>query len=358
MSLVKLEAQDIRNIESASVHPSPRLNFLVGPNASGKTSLLEAIYLLGRGRSFRTAQPSQTIRFERPALTVVGLIAADSAPTLPIGLRIARNGQREIHLAGRVAQSSAELIRAFPVMAIQPASAALLEGAPKTRRQFLDFGAFHENPAYLDDWRRYSKALSQRNALLREKRARELAPWNHEAARYGTIVGEARRRYAERLAPFFQDTAQRFFTGLGFQLHTQAGWDTAKPLETLLEQDIPQDLRHGHTQSGPHKGDFSIALNGRPVKAYLSRGQMKLLVYALLLAQSRLLEERAGAAACVLIDDVASELDEGNKKTLLGFLGEGRTQYFITATETKTVETALDNDAALFHVERGQVIHA
>jgi DNA replication and repair protein RecF len=357
VSLAKLEAQDVRNIQAATLLPSPRLNFLVGPNASGKTTLLEAIYLLGRARSFRAAQPGQLIRFEQPSLTVVGSVAAGAGPAFPIGVRIAR-GDREIHLAGRAVQSSVELIRAFPVLSIQPASAALLEGAPKSRRQFLDLGAFHEDAAHLDHWRRYAKALSQRNALLREKRVRELAPWSHEAARYGTIVAEARRRYAERLEPFFQDTAQRFFKGAGFQLRLQAGWDAAMPLETLLEQDIPQDLRHGHTQSGPHKGDFAIAFNGRPVKAYLSRGQMKLLVYALLLAQARLLEERAGASSCVLIDDVASELDEANKRTLLGFLGEGRTQYFITATESRTIETALNNEASLFQIADGQVIHA
>ena len=353
MSLAKLEIQDIRNLESASVLPSPRLNFLVGPNASGKTTLLEAVYLLGRARSFRTAQAQQAIRFGQSALTVAGRVER-GGQAFPIGVRIAR-GAREIHLAGRSVQSSAELLRAFPVLAIQPSSAALLESAPKPRRQFLDFGAFHEDAAYLDHWRRYAKALSQRNALLREKRIRELPPWDHELARYGTIVGQARLRYAERLGAFFQDTAQRFFAGLSFQLHTHAGWDGTKPLEAVLEKDMAADLRHGYTQSGPHKGDFSIALNGRPVKAYLSRGQMKLLVYALLLAQSRLLEARAGGAACVLIDDVASELDEDNKKTLLDFLREGRTQFFVTATERKMIQEGLCEEAALFQVDQGQV---
>jgi len=168
----------------------------------------------------------------------------------------------------------------------------------------------------------------------------------------------ARSRYAERLEPYFQDTAQRFFQGLSFQLRVQAGWDSAEPLETLLEQELPQDLRHGHTQSGPHKGDFSIALNGRSAKAYLSRGQTKLLVYALLLAQSRLMEERAGASGCVLIDDVASELDQANKRTLLGFLSEGRTQYFITATDRAMIKAGLGEDAALFEIGQGQVARA
>jgi DNA replication and repair protein RecF len=162
----------------------------------------------------------------------------------------------------------------------------------------------------------------------------------------------------ERLDGFFQATAARFFPGQHFEFRLQAGWDTAKPLETILAEGIPADVRHGYTQSGPHKGDFSITLHGRSVKAYLSRGQMKLLVYALLLAQSRLMEERVGSAGCVLVDDVASELDEPNKQTLLAFLREGRTQYFVTATARDMIEAGLSDDAALFRVEQGQVIQA
>lgn len=353
MTLAKLEAHDLRNIESATLDPAPHLNFIIGPNACGKTSLLEAIYLLGRGRSFRTAQAGQLIRFGQPALTVTGRVSF-AAGSIPLGLRIAR-GTREIHVQGRPAQSSVELIRAFPVVVIQPAAIELLEGAPRLRRQFLDFGAFHAEEGYLDCWRRYAKALGQRNRLLREKRVRELAPWNHELARYGTIVASARRRYAECLEPLFRDTAERFFGGMDFELRVQPGWNTETPLEAVLEQETESDLRHGYTQSGPHKGDFTIKLAGRSVKAYLSRGQMKLLVYALLLAQSRTLEAREGSAGCVLIDDVASELDDNNKMRLLEYLRLRPAQYFITATELRPVEEAIDGGSALFRVDAGRV---
>jgi DNA replication and repair protein RecF len=356
MSLVRIEAYDVRNIESAAIEPSPRLNFIIGPNASGKTSLLEAVYLLGRARSFRTAQLSQAIRFGQSALMVTGKIQIDPGRTTPIGVRIARN-EREIHLAGRKIHSSAELIRAFPVLVIQPASGALLEGAPKHRRQFLDWGVFHIEESYLDCWRRYAKALSQRNILLREKRLRDIELWNREVARYGTIIGGARERYAERLRPFFLQSAAQFFAGFKLDLHVQSGWNKNKTLEAALQEDVASDIRLGHTQSGPHKADFSITLDGRPAKAYLSRGQMKLLVYALLLAQSVLMEESAGMSACVLVDDVASELDEKNKNRLLGFLRERRTQFFITATMEEIIKEAVD-DAAVFHVEHGQVKQA
>jgi len=356
MSLVRIEAHDVRNIESAAIEPSPRLNFIVGPNASGKTSLLEAVYLLGRARSFRTAQLGQTIRFGQSGLMVTGRIESDPGIAIPIGIRIGRN-EREIHLAGRKIHSSAELIRAFPVLVIQPASGALLEGAPKHRRQFLDWGVFHIEESYLDCWRRYAKALSQRNILLREKRLRDIDLWSREVARYGTIIESARERYSERLRPFFLQSAAQFFAGFKLDLHLHSGWNKNKTLEAALQEDVASDIRLGHTQSGPHKGDFSITLDGRPAKAYLSRGQMKLLVYALLLAQSLLMEESGGMSACVLVDDVASELDENNKNRLLGFLRERRTQFFITATTEEIIKEAVD-DAAVFHVEHGQVKQA
>lgn len=355
MSLVTLDATGLRNLSPTTLEPGSGLNFFVGPNASGKTSLLEAIYLLGRARSFRTSQVNQLIRFGESALTVVGKVTAtEPGAGVPIGIRIAR-GKREIHVGGRVVPSSAELLEAFPLLVIQPAGIALLEGAPKLRRQFMDFGVFHQNPAYLDIWRRYAKALSHRNALLRDGRANDLAHWNHELARYGIMIHEARSGYLERLKPFFQDIGGRFFSDPRFDLRVHAGWDTTRPLDGVLDSELAADLRYCHTQSGPHKGDFSILLENRPVKAYVSRGQMKLLVYALLLAQARLMEERVGTAGCVLIDDVASELDEHNKRILLELLRGRFTQFFITATARDIIEEGVSSDAAVFHIAQGRI---
>ena len=358
MALVKLDAIGLRNLQPVTLEPRPGLNYVVGDNASGKTSLLEAIYLLGRARSFRTSQINQLIQFDQPELTVAGKVTPPGqCASLSIGVRVARS-KREIHVGGRVAQSSAELLQAFPLLVIQPAGIALLEGAPKLRRHFLDFGVFHHDPRYLDYWRRYTKALNHRNALLRSGKARELAPWNQELTRYGIMIHEARSNYLERLAPLFHEIGGRFFTNPHFELRIQAGWDVSRPLNLILEGDISADLRYGYTQSGPHKGDFSILLNHRPVKAYVSRGQMKLLVYTLLLAQSRLMEEQAGSAGCVLIDDVASELDVPNKRILLALLQGRLTQFFITATGREIIEEGVSSDAAVFQIARGRVSQA
>jgi DNA replication and repair protein RecF len=355
MTLAKLDASNVRNIETLNLIPSPRLNFILGSNGSGKTSLLEAIHILGRARSFRSTQAGQVIRFQQDDLTVAGkLKEGEGLATIAIGVRLGRR-KREIALAGARLNSSAELIRAFPVLLIQPSSSALLDGAPKARRQFLDWGAFHLDASFLDNWRGYARALSQRNALLRSGTRLGIEIWNHELVRYGTIVDSARCAYAERLRPYFHAAAGHFLGQTHFELGIVAGWDTAIPLDEVLRTDLALDLRDGYTHSGPHKGDFQVKAEGRSAKNYLSRGQMKLLVFALLLAQSHLLEESLGAKGCVLIDDLGSELDSDNRSKLLGFLNQRQAQFFITATDPRLVEAAGAEETAVFHVEDGRV---
>ena len=355
MSLAKLDVSNVRNIEAAWLEPSPRLNFILGANGSGKTSLLEAIHILGRARSFRCTQAGQVIRFQQDELMVTGRLAqADGLPPVPVGVRLGRR-KREIALAGEKLQTSAELIRAFPVLLIQPASGGLLDGAPKARRQFLDWGAFHLDAGFLAHWRGYARALDQRNALLRTGSLRGIEIWNHELSRYGTIVASARAAYAQRLSPYFLAAAAHFLGDMPFELRSAGGWSMDKSLEETLREGAAQDLRDGYTHAGPHKGDFSIFSAGRAAKNYLSRGQMKLLVFALLLAQAQLLEESLGAKGCVLIDDLASELDPDNRGRLLEFLARRQAQFFITATDPRLLEAAGLADAAVFHVEHGRL---
>lgn len=358
MSLAKLDVFNVRNIETASLAPSPRINFFVGPNGSGKTSLVEAVYILGRARSFRSSQAGQVISFSKDSLTVAGrALQEPELPAVGIGVELSRR-QREIVLSGRKLKSSAELVAAFPVLLIQPTSSALLDGAPKYRRQFLDWGAFHLEPGFLGNWRGYARALSQRNALLRGGDLGNVETWDHELERYGTALAEAREAYIGRLRDYLLE-ATRFFLGQhGFELHASAGWDSRRPLVEVLREGIVVDRSCGYTHAGPHKGDFSLLADGRPAKNLLSRGQMKLLVFALLLAQAHLLEEAVGVRGCVLIDDLASELDSENREKLLRFLQMRKTQFFVTATDRGLVEKAHLADTAVFHVERGRVIQA
>lgn len=357
MSLQKLEVHHVRNIEKAELELSPKLNFLIGQNGSGKTSLLEAVYILGRGRSFRSNQAAQIIRFNQSSLIVSGKAYQEAdLPPVNLGVQLSKR-KREIHLAGRRLQSSAELIWAFPVSLIQPSSSALLDDAPKYRRQFLDWGAFHMESAFLQNWRFYAKALNQRNALLRSQ-SNEIETWNHELSRYGTIVALARQAYAEKLKPFFLEAAEFFLGQHDFELKLTPGWDFEKPLADVLKDQFYLDQKHGYTHSGPHKGDFSVLADGKPAKFFLSRGQMKLLVFALLLAQAHLMEESVGNRGCVLIDDLASELDAYNRDKLLDFLAKRKAQFFITATDDQMLQNRMPDDSARFHLERGFIKQA
>jgi DNA replication and repair protein RecF len=353
MSLAKLDVAHLRNIEAASLAPSPRLNFIIGPNGSGKTSLLEAIYILGRARSFRSTQAGPVIRFQQEQLTAAGKILLEGEAR-QVGVRLARR-QREIWLAGQKLQSSAELIHAFPVLIIQPTSANLLDDAPKQRRQFLDWSAFHLEPGFLEQWRGYARALAQRNALLRLGDKRGMEIWNQELSRYGTMLAAARVACVERLRPYFHAAAEFFLGGLAVELRASKGWDQGKTLEEALQADLALDLRDGYTHAGPHKGDLAILAAGRPARHYLSRGQMKLLLFALLLAQAHLLEEALGPRGCVLIDDLASELDAANRERLLQFLSLRQAQFFITSVDPSWAEQA---QGAVFRMALGHITEA
>lgn len=353
MSLAKLEISHLRNIERAALNVAPGLNVLFGENGSGKTSVLESVYLLGRARSFRTAHSAQLIQFKQPEARVWGVIRGDCEPPVPVGLRLGRC-QLELHLDGRIIRSRAELARVFPVQMIQPSSISLLEGAPRWRRQFMDWGTFHVEPTYLDQWRRFAKALNQRNALLKGGRSVDLEPWNREVAQYGTIVAEARDRYLALLAPCLSETCKVFFPGHSVGLVYSRGWKSDRELLGLLRASSPEDCRNGFSRWGPQRGDFSVEIDGTPARLYLSRGQTKLLVYALLLAQAALVDA-ATRSVCVLIDDLGSELDRGNRRRLLDLLLRRRIQCFVTALHREDIGCALDGDARLFHVEQGRV---
>jgi DNA replication and repair protein RecF len=355
MTLAKLDVSNVRNIEPVSLQPSPRLNFILGPNGSGKTALLEAIHILGRARSFRSTQAAQVVRFQQDELVVTGKVLHEAClPSVPVGVCLGRR-KREILLAGSRLKTSAELIQAFPVLLIHPVSNGLLDGAPKARRQFLDWGAFHLDSSFLEHWRGYARALDQRNALLRTGCIRGIEIWNHELSRYGTIVALARTAYADKLLPYFHAATAHFLGGIPLEMKIARGWNMDEGLDAVLLEEIAQDLRDGYTHAGPHKGDFSISAEGRSAKNYLSRGQIKLLVFALLLAQAQLMEESGGSKGCVLIDDLASELDKVNRGRLLQFLQQRQAQFFITATDPSILEQAGLADAAVFHVEQGRL---
>jgi len=351
MPLLSLDVFSVRNIQSASIIPSPTINLIVGANASGKSALLEAIFILGRARSFRTHHLKQAISFEQPQL-IVAAQNRQANGSVHLGIKI-DGKQAEIRIDQENCQK-ADLAYALPVQLIHPKSYRLLDAGAQIRREFLDWGIFNQNRNFLPNWRKFSKALQQRNVLLKTKQVNQLAAWDKELLQYGLIVNQYRQDYIAALQPVFLEMANQFLDTSEIDLRFNCGWDDKHPLEDVLKSDLDKDLRYGFTHSGPHRADFLTYHNKRLAKDYLSRGQQKLLMLALMLSQVNLLNREAQNNCCILIDDLTAELDTVNRSKLLKYLDTLGCQVFMTSTSLEEFGdlSAIEN-YKVFHVKQG-----
>jgi DNA replication and repair protein RecF len=355
MSLLKLDIYAVRNIQKESISPSPAINFIVGENASGKSALIEAIFILGRAKSFRCSAIKSVINFTQSHLVVSALTLQEKGNHVQLGIQL--DGKNiEIHINQQAKQKRSDLAYALPLQLIHPKSYELLDAGSQIRREFLDWGVFNDDQKFLPAWRKFKKALSQRNALLKTRRLEQLNVWDKELVYYGTIVDSLRQQYLEKFTPVFIEIIGKFLTLDGIELKLVSGWDSAKELSRVLIDDRDKDLRYGFTHSGPHRGDFQLLVNNRLAKDYVSRGQLKLLVMSLKLAQVQLLANEQSQTGCILIDDFAAELDVISRAKLLCYLAEMKCQVFITATETIDFgDLSRIENYKMFHVEHGTI---
>ena len=354
MTLLKLDVFSLRNIHSVSLLPSPSLNFIIGVNGSGKSSLLEAIFILGRARSFRTTQIKQAIRFEQTQLIVAGQSRQLNGSLSHLGIQI--DAKQCLIRIDQQTMQKADLAYALPVQLMHPKSYRLLDGGPQLRREFLDWGIFNAQRDFLSHWRKYNKALQQRNALLKSRQLKQLPAWDKELIEYGERFDAFRREYLDQLQPVFLNMAEQFLPIANIALRFDCGWDERQTLSDQLKADLEKDLRHGFTHAGPHRGDFLTFHDQRLAKDYLSRGQQKLLVLALMLAQVDLMNREQQNACCILIDDLTAELDTVNRAKLLKYLSQLGCQAFLSSNDlTDFGDLSHINDYKVFHVEQGDV---
>jgi DNA replication and repair protein RecF len=354
MSLDSLGIEDFRCIEKAELPLHGRCNLISGENASGKTSLLEAIFVLGRGRSFRTAKSETLIRMGTTAFLLTGRIRGDGVVGRPLGLRFTKDGI-EARYGGRPVNGLAELATVLPAQAIDPEVHRLIEGGPQERRRFLDWGVFHVEPGFVDHWRRYQRALRQRNAALRSNAAPALVrAWDPELIEAGELVAASRARYLEALHPHVRATAERLLGG-ALEISLSQGWSAERSLQESIEASWIRDRERGLTHSGPHRADVGVRFGGSPARDRISRGQQKLAASALLLGQLRCDAELGSSVAALLVDDPAAELDSGNLERLLGEVISLPAQLFITALDPTNPALAGLPDGHRFHVEHGKV---
>lgn len=353
MRLRSLRIADLRLIEQEEVEFAADWNLFVGGNGAGKTTLLEAAYLLSHGRSFRAAARDSLSREGSAGFSIFSeRLQAGSSERIGVSRHLRK---LEARLNG-VPIAIGELMRHTAVVCFEPGSHELISGISEERRRYLDWGVFHVEQDFLSVWRRYQRALRQRNALLRQGAGEaELEPWSAELAVAARPLTMQRRSYFESLRPHVADYLSQFLPELGeVALRFDAGFDDASNLGEVLSETIERDRARGYTGAGPHRADWSISFEGAKRKEYLSRGQEKLCAFSLVLGQARLFS-RSGEWPVICLDDLASEIDAEHLVRILEAIDVTGAQVLLTGTEEPRDLADMRRPIARFHVEQGRV---
>ncbi len=351
MAVNRLQVENFRCLRKVDADFGSQVNLIEGQNASGKTSLLEAIYVLGRGRSFRSGRLTSLVRDGATAFTVVGWLDSAAGPRVA-GVSGSSHGL-EAHLGGSKVRGLAELAGALPVQNLDPNVHKLVEDGPALRRQFLDWGVFHVEHSFISAWRRYRKANQQRNVLLRNGGSDAvIEAWEGELAVAAAEVDAARRRYAELLQGSVQSLGMTLL-GEDLVCEYRRGWPQDQELAACLRQHRGRDREYGASQLGPHRADLRLRLAGHAARGRVSRGQQKLLSAAITLAQMQLLHQRCGEPGVLLLDDPEAELDQTRVERLLKLACSLPLQMFVTQLPGR--DLPLPEDTKRFHVEHGEM---
>lgn len=344
-------ATNFRCLKSVELELGPRFNLISGANASGKTSLLEALAYLGRGKSFRGASTADLTRHGASEFVLFGEVERAEGH-FAVGVRNSREGL-EVRVGGESAPGAAALANALPLQVIDPEVHNLVAGGPEQRRRFLDWVAFHVEHDHLMIWRRFRRALKQRNAALKARSSEAaIRSWNAEFLGLAEQLDSSRRRVLDLTMDSLQEHGLLLLeTELAFEY--QQGWSRERDLAALLESGIERDRQLGATQSGPHRADIKISYDDRQARKLVSRGQQKLLASAMVLAATETAQAALEKPLLLLLDDPAAELDGDAIARLMGA---------VAALGCQVVATSLDPEALVFpenpvrfHVEQGAV---
>lgn len=361
MPIKSLRLTGFRNLAFAELSPCFNgINIISGVNGSGKTSLLEAIYYLGLGRSFRTSTATRLIQQSQEKFCIFSQIVSSNRD-IPVGAERQQNGESRLRVAENDASSITELASYLPLRLINSQTHYLLESGPVFRRKYLDWGVFYHFQAFLPLWRQYERVLKQRNALLRERKLpHEVRIWTDELVKYALELDKMRREYIDALTPAIISIVERLLGMTTIEIRYYSGWDESEDYATVLEAAFPDEIRAGHTLFGPHRADLDIYIDGLSAKHFLSRGQQKLLICAMILAQGVVLAKYSENQLIYLVDDLPAELDEQSRNKLISALVDQQTQVFVTAIEHEIMTAALSQQPGkpvkLFHVEHGKVV--
>jgi len=357
MSVVKLVTNNFRNINNGTINFHSACNFFIGENGSGKSSLLEALFFIGHGKSFRTNKIDNLVVHDESnfALSIKDIENRlfgiskdlDSAQTV-----IKINGERSTRLS--------ELARNIAIQIITPESFRLFFGGPKERRRFVDLGLFHVEHRFSKSWSEFNRVLKQRNACLRnQSNDSSLDYWTEIFCQHSNIIAEYRCVYLDMLSAELVVWTNILLPEICSEIKIQytRGWKQDSNLLDVINANLSREKAFGYTLYGTHKFDIKFLLNKKALESQLSRGQQKLFLIALTFAQAKLIEQVKRLKPILLIDDVGAELDLKSRTMLQEAIKMLDCQVIITAIDKAAIGPLVpsNEEYKMFHVKHGVI---
>lgn len=351
MRVLELWVDDFRALENVRLNPDTQVSLILGGNGAGKTSIIEAMYLAGRGSSFRHREIRPWIRDGQKAAKVFVRTQGRFGKRHRIGV-LQERSKKVIKVDGEQMRRRSQLAKALPLQLITPNSHDLIERGPGVRRRFLDWGLFHVEHGFGETALRYQRALMQRNHAL--KRGDDsFSAWDELLAKHGEAIDRQRQALLPGLAANMEEELSALGLAGPVELNLALGWEEQRGLLACLAEARASDLAKRFTGYGAHRTALRIDVNGVPAERRLSRGEQKLLVYGLMFGLARLIAQGDGEQPVMLIDDLPAELDEKNRLLVLGRTVELGMQTIATATHLAPTWGNLP--IRMFHVEHGRL---
>jgi len=355
VQISRLTVDGLRCLSAVEFNPGPGLNLILGRNGAGKTSLIEAAYCLGSGKSFRFGGTDALIARDRPSLQLYAELKLQERD-LRVGFERGESSWRGLCNGERVSEL-VRLASLVPVVCFSPESHELVGGASDVRRRFFDWIVFHVEPDFAEAYRRYMRALKQRNALLkRDPGVTELAVWTDTLVSAGEQLAHLRSKVFLGFESQMMLTLSELLGEMGSAaVAFIRGWKDGLSFAERLESIGVREREVGYTLSGPHRADWSVAFAGHSVREQGSRGQQKLVALAAVLVAARLYRHHRGEAPLIALDDLFSELDLDHQRRALTACAHLGAQTWVTGTVASTALDAWTGKLAQFHVEHGKV---
>ncbi len=351
MFIERLSIKNLRNISQADLLLNKKTNVIIGENAAGKTTVLEAVDILSRGKSFRTNKTESLVKKKQEEL-YIGAIAGEKRKKLEI---YKGKSKTKIVIDGKEEKRQSALAEGLAVQAIHPNSHFIIEGAPIERRAFIDWGLFHVEHQFREEFLRYNKTLRQRNEALKAKDKNQ-AKWMEELAFLGEKITTMRENYLSALTPHFINSKEFIMPDHDLLFEYDRGWEKGKSLLAALQDKEDIDFDRGYTSRGPQNADLRILLNNQEAYKICSRGQQKLIANIMLLSQSKGFFEVKKFPSIILVDDLSAELTLEMQEKILERLFETKSQIFLTALNDSVLAEILNEmEASVFHVEHGEI---